>query len=106
MTGIQLSAKQTADFELLANGGFAPLTGFQGSAVVSTDQPIAALLAKDVTRGAAYAIGGSTMTTGAGSHRLFLPLTMKRDGAGGPDARAILQRAVRGRGWAQWRRRR
>lgn len=32
MTRIQLSAKQTADFELLANGGFAPLTGFQGSA--------------------------------------------------------------------------
>src|SRR3954447_14810270 len=29
---IQLSAKQTADFELLANGGFAPLTGFQGKA--------------------------------------------------------------------------
>ena len=29
---IQLSAKLTADFELLANGGFAPLTGFQGKA--------------------------------------------------------------------------
>lgn len=29
---IELSAKQTADFELLANGGFAPLTGFQGQA--------------------------------------------------------------------------
>ena len=32
MRSIQLSAKQTADFELLANGGFAPLTGFQGQA--------------------------------------------------------------------------
>src|SRR5262249_11602010 len=33
-TGIKLdlSARQTADFELLANGGFAPLTGFMGSA--------------------------------------------------------------------------
>jgi len=28
---LQLSHKQTADFELLANGGFAPLEGFQGS---------------------------------------------------------------------------
>jgi sulfate adenylyltransferase len=31
-TTINLSAKQTADFELLANDGFAPLTGFQGQA--------------------------------------------------------------------------
>jgi sulfate adenylyltransferase len=28
---LKLSARQTADFELIANGGFAPLTGFQGS---------------------------------------------------------------------------
>ena len=28
---LTLSARQTADFELLANGGFAPLKGFQGS---------------------------------------------------------------------------
>ncbi len=28
---LSLSARQTADFELLANGGFAPLTGFMGS---------------------------------------------------------------------------
>jgi sulfate adenylyltransferase len=28
---LKLSARQTADFELLANGGFAPLEGFQGS---------------------------------------------------------------------------
>lgn len=32
MPAIELNAKQTADFELLANGGFAPLTGFQGKA--------------------------------------------------------------------------
>jgi sulfate adenylyltransferase len=32
MASIELNAKQTADFELLANGGFAPLTGFQGQA--------------------------------------------------------------------------
>jgi len=29
---LRLSARQTADFELLANGGFAPLDGFQGRA--------------------------------------------------------------------------
>src|SRR5687767_12775063 len=28
---LTLSARQTADFELLANDGFAPLTGFMGS---------------------------------------------------------------------------
>ena len=28
---LQLPERQTADFELIANGGFAPLTGFQGS---------------------------------------------------------------------------
>ena len=31
MSSLTLSHKQTADFELLANGGFAPLEGFQGS---------------------------------------------------------------------------
>ena len=29
---LTLSNRQASDFELLANGGFAPLTGFQGSA--------------------------------------------------------------------------
>ncbi len=28
---LQLSERQTADFEMVGNGGFAPLTGFQGS---------------------------------------------------------------------------
>ena len=32
MRHLRLSARQTADFELLANGGFDPLQGFQGSA--------------------------------------------------------------------------
>jgi sulfate adenylyltransferase len=31
VTELRLSHRQTADFELLANGGFAPLDGFQGS---------------------------------------------------------------------------
>ena len=29
---LQLTARQASDFELLANGGFAPLTGFLGAA--------------------------------------------------------------------------
>jgi sulfate adenylyltransferase len=33
---LQLTARQTADFELLANGGFEPLTGFQGQAAWET----------------------------------------------------------------------
>ena len=33
---LELSHKQTADFELLANGGFAPLDGFQGHAAWET----------------------------------------------------------------------
>ena len=32
MRRLELTARQTADFELLANGGFAPLEGFQGEA--------------------------------------------------------------------------
>jgi sulfate adenylyltransferase len=30
-TKLQLSERQTADFEMIGNGGFAPLTGPQGS---------------------------------------------------------------------------
>jgi hypothetical protein len=55
--------------------------GFQGSAIVSTDQPIVAIMAKDVTRGSSFAIAGDTVTTGPGSHRLYIPITAKRDGA-------------------------
>ena len=36
MSELQLSHRQTADFELLANGGFAPLGGFQGHAAWET----------------------------------------------------------------------
>jgi sulfate adenylyltransferase len=36
VSSLKLTARQTADFELLANGGFAPLTGFQGSAAWET----------------------------------------------------------------------
>ncbi len=31
-TSLQLNERQTADFEMIGNGGFAPLTGPQGSA--------------------------------------------------------------------------
>ena len=36
MSRLELTARQTADFELLANGGFAPLDGFQGKAAWET----------------------------------------------------------------------
>ena len=55
--------------------------GFQGSAVVTTDQPIVALMAKDVWRDGRFSIAGDTMTPGPGSHRMYLPVTSKRDGA-------------------------
>ncbi len=54
--------------------------GFQGSAVISTDQPVVALLAKDVRRGDTFSIAGDTLNTGPGSHQIFLPVTGKRDG--------------------------
>ena len=57
--------------------------GFQGSAVVSTDQPIVALLAKDVWRGSSFGIAGDTVTVGPGSHRMYLPAASKRSGAEG-----------------------
>ena len=57
--------------------------GFQGSAVVSTDQPVVAILAKDVFRGGAFSIAGDTLTVGQGSHRVYLPVTGKRDGPNG-----------------------
>jgi hypothetical protein len=54
--------------------------GFKGSAVITTDQPIAAILAKDVIRGDAFLIAGDSVTVGAGSHRLYLPLVSNQDG--------------------------
>ncbi|MPZ48534.1 MAG: hypothetical protein GEU75_04340 [Dehalococcoidia bacterium] len=53
--------------------------GFSGSAVVSTDEPIVALMAKDVFRDGVFAIAGDTIATGPGSHRMYLPATAKRD---------------------------
>jgi hypothetical protein len=67
-------------------------SGFHGSAVVSTDEPIVALLAKDVFRGPFFAIAGDTVTTGPGSHRIFLPITAKRDGPDGSwNGRFVIQ---------------
>ena len=54
--------------------------GFQGSAVISTDQPIVALLAKDVFRGTDFAIAGDTLSPGPGAHRIYLPITAKHAG--------------------------
>jgi len=55
-------------------------SGFKGSAVITTDQPIAAILAKEVFRGDRFLIAGDSVTVGAGSHRLYLPLVSSQDG--------------------------
>ncbi len=55
--------------------------GFHGSAVVTSDQPIVALIAKDVVRNFYFfQIAGDTVTVGPGSHKLYLPLVSNRDG--------------------------
>ena len=56
-------------------------SGYQGSALVESDQPIVALQAKDITRNGAFMIDGSTTTVAAGSYRMYLPLLANRDGA-------------------------
>jgi hypothetical protein len=58
-------------------------SGYQGSAVIESDQPIVALYAKDVRRGGAFMIDGNTTTTLSGSSRMYLPLVANRDGAQG-----------------------
>lgn len=54
--------------------------GFAGSSVISTDQPVVAVLAKDVRRNGKFSIAGDTLEPGSGSHRLYLPVTGKYDG--------------------------
>ncbi len=56
-------------------------SGYQGSALVESDQPIVALQAKDVVRNGAFMIDGSTTTVASGSYRMYLPLLANRDGA-------------------------
>jgi hypothetical protein len=55
--------------------------GFRGSAVITSDQPLVAILAKDVIRdGRFFLIAGDTLTVSAGSHHLYLPLVSNHDG--------------------------
>ena len=54
--------------------------GFAGSSIISTDQPVVAVLAKDVRRGSKFSIAGDTLVGGLGSHRMYLPVTGKYDG--------------------------
>lgn len=54
--------------------------GYEGSAVVESDQPIVALQAKDVRRGDDYSIGGDTTSIATSDSRLFLPLIANHDG--------------------------
>ncbi len=56
--------------------------GFIGSAVVTSDQPIAVLLAKDVDAGDGYyETAGDTVSISAGAGKLFLPLVISKNGA-------------------------
>ena len=55
--------------------------GFRGSAVITSDQPLVAILAKDVIRdGQFFLIAGDTLSLGAGSQRLYIPLVSNQDG--------------------------
>lgn len=55
--------------------------GFRGSAVITSDQPLVAILAKDVIRdGQFFLIAGDTLSLGTGSQRLYLPLVSNQDG--------------------------
>ena len=54
--------------------------GYKGSAIVESDQPIVALMAKDIVRNGAFMIDGSTTTVTAGASRLYMPLLANRDG--------------------------
>jgi hypothetical protein len=56
--------------------------GFLGSAVITSDQPIAVLLGRDSDRGGGFSTDGSTVALNAGSGQLFLPLVSSRDGPG------------------------
>ena len=56
-------------------------SGFIGSAVITSDQPIAVLLAKDADGGAGnYEAAGDTVALNAGAGNLYLPLVINRDG--------------------------
>jgi hypothetical protein len=57
-------------------------SGFKGSSIISTDQPVVAVMAKDVRRGSKVSIAGDTLVSGLGSNRIYLPVTGKYDGPG------------------------
>lgn len=54
--------------------------GYKGAAVVESDQPVVALIAKDVWRDGRFAIGGDTTTIASGASKIYLPLTAYADG--------------------------
>ncbi len=54
--------------------------GFIGSAVVTSDQPIAVLLAKDVEHGDGYRDDRESVSVNAGAGKLYLPLVIDKDG--------------------------
>ncbi len=55
--------------------GYSELTdGYRGSAFVTSDQPFAALLARDVFKGGQFQIAGDTLKLGRGTPVLYLPI--------------------------------
>jgi hypothetical protein len=60
------------------NGGLPG--GFAGSAVITSDQPIAVLLAKNAGDPGSYRTAGDVVALSAGTGELFLPLISNRDG--------------------------
>jgi hypothetical protein len=60
--------------------GYPGLTnGYRGSAIVKSDQPFVALLARDAFKGGQFQIDGDTMRLGRGSSALAFPIVQNTD---------------------------
>ncbi len=55
-------------------------SGYKGSAVIESDQPIVALQAKDVVRDGKFSIAGDTTSIANVSSKIFLPIVANADG--------------------------
>lgn len=69
---------QTSTFALGGDNGVP--SGFRGSAVVESDQPVVALRRTDMAGGSADMVDGDTITNTRGGSSLLLPLIMSHDG--------------------------
>lgn len=55
-------------------------SGYRGSAVIESDQPIVALQAKDIRKGGEFSISGDTTSIATTGSKLFLPIIANQDG--------------------------